>query len=137
MQFLRHQGKRIVTDTAGYLLILLGLALGWLPGPGGIPLIAAGLGLLSINNKWAARLRDRLLTHGGKLVQILFPAHAFVQFLYDALVLVLLGLVTWLAFRHVAVWEISIAAAAFFLAVFVALMNRDRYNRLKHKLKRK
>lgn len=58
--------KRILTDTAGYLLIVAGIALGWLPGPGGLPLVLAGLGLLSINNDWARRLRDYIVKNGGE-----------------------------------------------------------------------
>jgi len=48
MKQLNRHSKRIATDAAGYGLILLSLAVGWLPGPGGIPLLVAGLGLLSI-----------------------------------------------------------------------------------------
>ncbi len=49
--------KRIGIDAAGYVLILLGIAFSPLPGPGGLPLVLAGLGLLSIHNEWARRLR--------------------------------------------------------------------------------
>jgi hypothetical protein len=54
----KNQGpvKRIAVDVAGFGLILLGLLTGWLPGPGGIPLILAGLGVLSLNYEWARRL---------------------------------------------------------------------------------
>lgn len=126
-----HIVKRIITDTAGYLLIVGGVALGWLPGPGGIPLILAGLGLLSINNKWAKDLRDYLLKHGGKLVHVLFPDNPVVAFLYDLAVVLLLVLVSVLAWSHAAIWQISLAIALFFLALFIALMNRDRWGRLR------
>jgi hypothetical protein len=123
--------KRIATDAAGYFLILLGIAFGWLPGPGGIPLVVAGLGLLSINNKWAQDLRDYVLKNGSKLVKVLFPNNKFVEFLYDLLVAVLFVLVGFLAWQHAAIWQISLAIALFFIALFIALMNRDRLNRLK------
>ena len=127
--------KRILTDAAGYCLILGGILFGWVPGPGGIPLILAGLGLLSINNAWAARLRTYLLERGGKLVELLFPPHPWVQLLYDVLVIVLLALVSVLLYRHAAVWQVSVAVALFLLSALIALMNRDRYTRLKRKLK--
>lgn len=126
MKYVRHNLKRIVTDAAGYALIVLALLTGWLPGPGGIPLAIAGLGLLSINNKWAMDLREYLLKNGGKLVKVLFPAHPLVQWLYDLLVIALLVVAGWLAKRHAAIWEISLAVALFFFAVFLALMNRER-----------
>ena len=126
--------KRIGTDAAGYGLILLGIATGWLPGPGGIPLVLAGLGLLSIHNAWARRLRDRLLAHGGTVVQKLFPKHPYVQAGYDFLCVALLALVAWLALRHAAIWQISLAAALFAIAVLIAGMNRDRYSTVKQKI---
>lgn len=121
--------KRILTDIAGYGLILLGILLGWLPGPGGIPLILAGLGLLSINNLWARRLRDYLLKHGGRIVEILFPPNRWVEWLYDGVTVVLLVVVAWLGFTHSKAWQMGIASALFFLALFIALMNRDRLHR--------
>jgi drug/metabolite transporter (DMT)-like permease len=123
MSYIHKHFKRILTDVAGYLLILAGVAFGWLPGPGGIPLVLAGLGLLSINNAWAAKLRDYLLKHRT------------VQLLYDLLVAVLLVLASYLAWNHAAVWQLSLAIGLFFFSVFVAAMNRERYLRYKRKHK--
>ena len=131
---MKQKTKRILTDTAGYFLILLGIASGWLPGPGGIPLVLAGLGLLSINNKWAKDLRDYLLKNGGKAVKILFPANRFVQILYDIAVVLLLALVAVLAWHHAAVWQISLSIALFFVALLIAGLNRDRLTAIKNKL---
>jgi uncharacterized protein (TIGR02611 family) len=49
--------KRIATVVGGFALLLAGLALMVLPGPG-IPLVVAGLGLLSLEYTWARRLRE-------------------------------------------------------------------------------
>lgn len=131
MQFIKRNVKRIATDAAGYALVILAILTGWLPGPGGIPLALAGLGLLSINNVWAKRLREHLLKHGGKFVKILFPKHPGVQVLYDILVVALLVFVAALAWQHTAFWQVSLAIALFFIAVFLALMNRDRLHWLR------
>ncbi len=131
MSLTKRHIKRIATDGAGYLLIIAAILTGWLPGPGGIPLALAGLGLLSINNAWAQRSRDYLLSNGGKVVQVLFPRNTLVEWLYDSIVVLLLGLSFVLAWRHVAIWQVSAAAAAFFFSLFVALMNRDRLRRLR------
>ena len=122
-------------DAAGYLLLLAAALTGWLPGPGGIPLALAGLGLLSINNQWAKSLREYLLKNGGKIVQIAFPKHWAVELLYDVIVIVLFGIAAILGYRHSAFWEVSLATAAFFFALFVGLMNRDRFNRVRNKHK--
>lgn len=123
--------KRIAIDIAGYLLILLGIATGWIPGPGGIPLIVAGLGLLSIHNRWARRLRDYVMGNGGKLVKAMFPNNRLVEWAYDLIVVLLLVLVAVLAWRHAAIWQLSLAIGLFFFALFIAAMNRDRLERLR------
>jgi hypothetical protein len=135
MDFIKRNAKRVATDAAGYLLIVAAILTGWLPGPGGIPLALAGLGLLSINNKWAKDLRDWLLANGGKLVEFLFPRNRFVEWLYDIVVILLLVLTGFLEARHAAIWQISLGVAAFFIALFIALMNRERLKgwRGKHK----
>jgi hypothetical protein len=51
---------RCVVGAVGLLLILLGLATGWLPGPGGIPLVLAGLAVWASEFHWAHRLMLRL-----------------------------------------------------------------------------
>ncbi|MGB4800896.1 MAG: PGPGW domain-containing protein [Candidatus Saccharimonadales bacterium] len=133
---IKESGKRILTDLAGYLLLIAALLTGWLPGPGGIPLAVAGLGLLSINNAWAKRLREYLLENGGKFVQLLFPKHPVAQWAYDVAALALFCVAAYLGWRHAAIWQVSVAASAFFTATFVALMNRDRLARLKRRRKK-
>jgi len=129
--------KRIGIDAGGYFLILLGIASGWLPGPGGIPLVLAGLSLLSIHNEWAQRLRDYIIRDGSKFLRKLFPKHSLVQAAYDALSLALLGGAIWFALRHAALWQYSLAAILLALAILVACFNRERYHRLRSKLRTK
>lgn len=54
---------RAVIGLVGLVLILLGLATGWLPGPGGIPLVLLGLAVWASEFRWAHRLMLRL-KHG-------------------------------------------------------------------------
>jgi hypothetical protein len=128
--------KRVLTDAGGYGLILLGIALGWLPGPGGIPLVLGGLGLLSINNQWARTLRVYIVKNSGRAAQILFPAHRGVQAAYDVLTIILLALVTLLCWQHAAVWQISLAIFLFFMALLIASLNRERLASLKSRRKK-
>lgn len=55
----KHRVYRVVVACVGVFLILLGLATGWLPGPGGIPLVLAGLAVLASEFAWAHRLLKR------------------------------------------------------------------------------
>lgn len=136
MDFVKKHGKRVLIDAAGYFLILAGIATGWLPGPGGIPLIVGGLGLLSINNAWAKRLRIWVVENGGKAIDILFPKWPWVEWAYDIIAFLLLCVTFLLALRHASIWQMSLAASAFFIALFIALTNRDRLKRLRGKHKR-
>ncbi len=126
MDFLRRNAKRIVTDFAGYLLVLAAPIVGLLPGPGGIALLLGGLGLLSLNNHWAKRLRENALNDGGRIIEFLFPRNSAVEWLYDTLVVAVLILASVLIWQRSAIWQLSLAVAAYFGALFVALMNRDR-----------
>ena len=127
--------KRIGIDAAGYLLIIAAGLTGWLPGPGGIPLLIAGLTLLSIHNAWAKNIREYLLQHGGKIVQVLFPKHPVAQWAYDAIALSLFGVSMYAGWHHEALWQVSLAAMAFFAATFIALMNRERLASIQRKRK--
>ncbi|WP_187279528.1 PGPGW domain-containing protein [Quadrisphaera setariae] len=55
----KHRVYRVVVACVGVFLILLGAATGWLPGPGGIPLVLAGLAVLASEFAWAHRLLKR------------------------------------------------------------------------------
>jgi uncharacterized protein (TIGR02611 family) len=52
----KYRLYRILVAVVGSLLILLGAATGWLPGPGGIPLALLGLAVLASEYEWAHRL---------------------------------------------------------------------------------
>jgi hypothetical protein len=136
MNIIRRNLKRILTDAAGYALLLAAVLTGWLPGPGGVPLAIAGLGLLSINNAWAKRLRVWAVDHTGKLAEVLFPKNPWAEWAYDLLVILLLALTTALAWRHASFIQLSLSVSLFFIALLIALTNRDRLQRLKSKHKR-
>jgi Putative transmembrane protein (PGPGW) len=51
--------RKVLAVTTGSMLLAVGLALLVLPGPG-IPLILAGLGILSVHYSWARKLRTRI-----------------------------------------------------------------------------
>jgi hypothetical protein len=62
----RHRQRRLSVRAAvalgGFATLVAGLALLVLPGPG-LPLIAAGLGLLALEFRWAEAALDRALHH--------------------------------------------------------------------------
>lgn len=56
-RFISRNGKRIAVTIAGFVVLLAGVALLVLPGPGWL-LIFVGLGILSTEYVWARRLLD-------------------------------------------------------------------------------
>ena len=60
MARIRHYAQLIFFDTLAVICIIAAIATGWLPGPGGIPLVIVGLSLLAINHEWAQRYVDLL-----------------------------------------------------------------------------
>lgn len=70
---MKKRVKRIAYDIAGVTLIIASPLLGWLPGPGGIPLFLAGLGLLAVHNEWAQNLLHWAKKHAEDFLDIIFP----------------------------------------------------------------
>lgn len=57
---MRRHAKRAGIFVLGWALIIAALAIGWLPGPGGIPLVLLGLAVLATEFEWAARRQRQL-----------------------------------------------------------------------------
>lgn len=133
MQRLKKYAVRILTDAAGYGLIVLSVLTGWLPGPGGIPLFLAGLGLLSIHNAWAKRLLVYVKENGVKFLAIIFPENPWIRALHDLFVLLIFGAVTAILITANNAVAYGVAIVLTFLAIFDILYNRDRWKSLKNK----
>lgn len=54
--------RRPIVLIFGFFFILLAGSVGWLPGPGGIPLFLLGIAILSSEFHWAKRLKDTILS---------------------------------------------------------------------------
>lgn len=125
--------KRFGTDIAGYLLILLGLSLGWFPGPGGIPLILAGLGLLSIHNPWARHIMKRLSDGSNVFVQYAFPDDRRAQIAHDIIAILLAATSVWVTIVATSAWHYAIGAVLLVLALTDFCLNRRRLARFRSK----
>lgn len=61
-----HWLPRVIVATAGFFILLAGLAMLFLPGPA-ILVIPIGLAILSLEFVWAERLLDRAIDSGGAI----------------------------------------------------------------------
>lgn len=130
MSKVKKASKRIAIDIAGYTLLIMSGLVGWLPGPGGIPLFLGGLGLLSINNSWAKRLLVYSKTKGESFADIFFPNKPVFNWGYDIVGLVFFssGIILLLRTNSRIV---SLAATMMMAASFwVLIMNRGRLKKL-------
>ncbi len=129
--------KIIILDTLGVLLMVTALAIGWLPGPGGIPLFLVGLGLLAINHDWAKRYIDVLQDYADRLGDLIFVSDKRAQAAYDVLGPVLLASGLWLMYQHPRVWITSVGLSLTCLGIVVLLGNRNRWQRIKQNFNHK
>jgi hypothetical protein len=116
MSLLKRQIKRIVFDIAGFGLIILGLSIGWLPGPGGIPLVLAGLGILSIHNYWAKSILDYSKKNGLKFVEIIYSGKPLNTRLHWFLEVALLVIAALLLYKFYNSWVVMICGSLLVMA---------------------
>ena len=75
--------KVVAYDIAGITCLLLVPFLGPLPGPGGIPLLLAGFGLLAVNHDWADDAIIYVKKHSDNLIKVVFPDRTFIKWAWD------------------------------------------------------
>lgn len=137
MQKFKKFMTRFGIDAAGYGLILLGILTGWLPGPGGIPLILGGLGLLSIHNHWARRILLFAKENGSKFMIYIFPENPWVKALHDLFAITLIISVIILLQTSVTYVTIGISIGLTALSLVDFFYNRKRWERFTSGLKKR
>ena len=75
--------KVVMYDVAGVTCLILVPFLGPLPGPGGIPLLLAGFGLLAVNHDWADDAIIFVKKHGDNLIKVFFPDKTVIKWAWD------------------------------------------------------
>ena len=121
--------KTAALDILGVTLIIISPLLGWLPGPGGIPLFLAGLGLLSINHEWARRLLHQIKTTGFNLVDRFFVDHPVWKAVYDFASFLFMGFGLFLFSEITGNIRLAFALFFFFTGLALFLGNRKRLER--------
>lgn len=128
--------KRMGTDALGYLCLIAVPFVGWLPGPGGIPLLLAGLGLLSIHNDWAKKFLHYVREHSESLREVIFPDKKLIQWLWDIVVVGLIVGGTVLNIYTHGLFLSGISIGMYALSSVLFLFNRHRMRWFENKTKR-
>jgi hypothetical protein len=128
--------KVILTDLLGVLCLMLVPFLGPLPGPGGIPLLLAGFGLLAVNHDWADGAVQYIKKHSESLRAVIFPNVTWVKWAWDifAVLLLIAGTLlnlyaTWWILKGLS-YGIMAGSSTLFM------LNRDRITWLDKQLRR-
>lgn len=122
--------KVFATDALGVLLIILAPLLGWLPGPGGIPLFLAGLSLLAINHDWAHRFLKDFDTKRLEFTDRYLMKNPWVRWILDigATILFSIGVIALIVQDGLIMRATGTALISF--SVIVALVNQKRFDRI-------
>lgn len=129
--------RRILIDVLGVLMLLAVPLVAWIPGPGGLPLLFGGLGLLAINHSWAKRLLEQIKTKGTDLYQLVFPQNKKAYIFYDVLGAMIVVAAISLLYQTTRNLFDSIAIAAGFFGLTLLLANRRRIEKLTAFVKRR
>jgi hypothetical protein len=128
--------KRLAYDTLGVLLIIISPLLGWLPGPGGIPIFLAGLRLLAIHHPSADRLQKKIVKEGYAFFKKLFTKHPVVQAIYDFFSAVLIFGGFYLINTYTRNMTLTFAIVSIGIGLALFLGNRDRLETLVKKARK-
>lgn len=130
MSSLQKYTKIIALDCLAGLCFVGVILFGWLPGPGGIPLFLAGLGLLAVNHAWARRWLETARTKSGTLRTLLFPNKPWIKHMYDGISVVLFLLAIYGFFATTSHLVATLCVGFICIAAALFLVNRDRLDKL-------
>ncbi len=122
--------KRIAIDIAGFGLIIAGIILSPVPGPGGIPLIVIGLAILAQNYEWAQKILDRFRDYIAETAKKSFPKDRGIMIFYDIITPLILALGLWLIISIGGKLWLTVGIFATFWGIGIFFGNRQRGERL-------
>lgn len=129
--------KVILTDVLGVLLMIVAPFLGWLPGPGGIPLFLAGLGLLAINHEWARRWLQDFDKKRLQFTDKYLTKNPVVRWVLDIFSIAAISGGIAILVTQDNLLKRAIGTALISISVIVFLINQKRFDRLVARFKKK
>lgn len=133
---MKQKVKVIIIDTLGFTCILGSILLGWLPGPGGIPLLIIGLSLLANNHEWAERILHKVKVEGVRIFDKLFDGSTKVRWIVDIITVLIISGSVLLIQNATRSTLRTIGISLLIAATFSFLSNRKRYHTVLHKIRR-
>lgn len=127
--------KKITIDVAGVGLIVASPFLGLFPGPGGVPIFLAGLGLLASNHDWARNILKDLEKHREGLAQRVF-ANKKVSLAADIIGTLILCGAIYILFTTDSLLYRGFSIGTISTTLLVLLSNQSRIERIMVRFKR-
>lgn len=137
MHSMKQRTKALLVDILGFTLILAAIPLGWLPGPGGIPLIILGLSLLATNHEWAERWLDRVKQQASKAADKVANTDPTTKWAIDIFSVLLIAGAVLLVTQVTRSVATTAAISLLIVGTTMLLTNQNRYKKAWEKFKRK
>jgi hypothetical protein len=129
--------KVLLFDLVGVTLMLLAIATGWLPGPGGIPLFIIGLSILAIHHEWAQKYIDKIKGYAENIGKHIFSDNKNIQLAYDVICPVLVAAGIFLLWHRNAVWQITLGVFLVITGITLLAGNRKRFHSIRQMFRKK
>lgn len=126
---MKQKTKAILIDILGFTCIIIAPFLGWLPGPGGIPLVILGLSLLANNHEWAERLMERVKEHTSNASKKVTEASPAVRWAIDILSVIFIALAVILVTQYTRNITTTAAISLSIAAIILLATNQNRYKK--------
>ena len=134
---MKDKTKAILIDILGFLCIIAAPFLGWLPGPGGIPLVILGLSLLANNHEWAERLMERVKEHTSNASKKVTEASPAMKWAIDILSVIFITVAVILVTQYTQNIATTAAISLSLAAVILLATNQNRYKKAWNKFIKK
>lgn len=133
----RHIVKKIAIDIAGFGLMIIAPLIGWLPGPGGIPLFLVGLGLVSLNHEWAEKILEDFEHYRVEFTDKILMANPKISLSIDFFFAAVLAAGSYIAFTQESIVLRGMGLGFISVSLLILLSNQKRFERIYSYFKKK
>lgn len=134
---MKQRTKAVLVDILGFTLILVAIPIGWLPGPGGIPLIILGLSLLATNHEWAERWLNKVKHEAGRAANSVANTDPATKRAIDIFSVLLIAGAVILVTQFTRSVAMTAAISFAIVGTTMLLTNQNRYKKAWNKFRRK
>lgn len=134
---MQKKTKAILIDIAGFGLLLAAIPIGWIPGPGGIPVVILGLSLLATNHDWADKMMQRVKDESVKASKRVSESSKTTKWLIDIASVAFIAVAVILFTEFTGSLAITSGISLVISGATLLITNQNRINRVWQKFKQK